>query len=499
MKINFEKSVAACVALLRQMALTRYHNLYASDTFSSPYKILKQIRIISNPYRNVEKYVYRIHSEIEAWEKNESAIYALSEKINKLRKKESNSKNENQTQSIPFPALKHKVQIFSSWPLIFQLISPNIDYQRAVYLSPHCFSGYFIEQKDTDPQGKNNYHPNIIPDIIRQLPRSLINPIAIYNNSNNDKKQIVSLINIRDALGAMVVVPILLSVPDSDNYSVIMSVYAKNDKPTGLPDFSWFYEKINLKKLVYINKNLSTEMSIISKVQSIYDVWKQNFSRPNSIFTEEDLQMLQAAKPKHYQFKNGEVVGQITQDGARKIISLLNHSDPSTFIHESAHISLMWLEQDVREGIASPQAMKDYEIVRKWVGAEGDNPISERQHQRFAEAFEAWVMKNQCPVPELASPFERCSIWLKHLYNGAMKLELPVSEDVEAVFARLLGKDNQTNLLDADDEKLLDIEVDRICHETELAISIRGLEDSWTLDIDDGNDDEDDNFQRPGT
>lgn len=439
----------------------------------------------------------KIEQDILDWEKNRNDIVSLAQKINEIRK---NTPAEKQP---PYPSLKDNIKIFSNMPLVLRLINYDMNNfsNAGIYLSPHCFSGIFDDQRDTDEKNTKNQHFNINEDILRQLPRAMIDPIAIIDQSSLDEKKNLIILELKDSHNATIVMPIMFNNSnDLRQVNIVKSIFAKTDVKTGDLDYTWFMKTDTLVKMMYVNRHKTKHFSSVSGMPDMYKArLALPFTPTNILYTEEDLQMFQAAKPKHYQFKNGEIVGQITQDGARKIISLLNHSDPSTFIHESAHISLMWLEQDVREGIASHQAARDYEIVRRWVGAEGDSPISERQHQRFAEAFEAWVMKNQCPVPELSSPFERCSIWLKHLYNGAKKLELPVSEDVEEVFARLLGKDNKTNLLDADDEKLLDIEVNRICHETELAISIRGLEDAWTLDIDDGNDDEDDNFQRPGT
>jgi len=131
--------------------------------------------------------------------------------------------------------------------------------------------------------------------------------------------------------------------------------------------------------------------------------------------------------------------GQIRfNDGGRSVITLFGRADASTFLHETAH---EWLRELLRDA-AHPQApvslTKDATTVREWLGADPDGPITRQQHERFARAFERYMMDGQPPSDALAEVFAKFREWLVSLYQTVERLGRPTTPEIRAVFDRML-------------------------------------------------------------
>jgi hypothetical protein len=134
-----------------------------------------------------------------------------------------------------------------------------------------------------------------------------------------------------------------------------------------------------------------------------------------------------------------EARGQIRfNDGGRSVITLFSRADASTFLHETAH---EWLRELLRDA-AHPQApaslTKDATTVREWLGADPDGPITRQQHERFARAFERYMMEGQAPSAALAEVFARFRDWLVSLYRSVERLGAPITPEIRNLFDRML-------------------------------------------------------------
>ena len=134
-----------------------------------------------------------------------------------------------------------------------------------------------------------------------------------------------------------------------------------------------------------------------------------------------------------------EARGQIRfNDGGRSVITLFGRADASTFLHETAH---EWLRELLRDA-AHPQApaslTKDATTVREWLGADPDGPITRQQHERFARAFERYMMEGQAPSAALAEVFARFRDWLVSLYRSVERLGAPITPEIRNLFDRML-------------------------------------------------------------
>lgn len=126
-------------------------------------------------------------------------------------------------------------------------------------------------------------------------------------------------------------------------------------------------------------------------------------------------------------------------DGTTKeniVVLLNNKADKSTLMHEFAHVYLTTLNDLALTNAKAKELLMD---VNKWLHYDGVE-YTERQHERFANSFVAYVASGKAPSYGLKKVFENFRRWLNNLYS-----ELQASDDVfidpeaEELFERLLG------------------------------------------------------------
>lgn len=108
-------------------------------------------------------------------------------------------------------------------------------------------------------------HTDITPDIMKQIPRALTDPMMIfstYSGKNGEVRKVIVL-ELKNKNGATIVIPMELE-RKKGNYEVnqITSAYGKTDKKTRRTPFAWFQKQLQEGKLEYVNrKRLSTKFS----------------------------------------------------------------------------------------------------------------------------------------------------------------------------------------------------------------------------------------------
>jgi hypothetical protein len=137
--------------------------------------------------------------------------------------------------------------------------------------------------------------------------------------------------------------------------------------------------------------------------------------------------------------RKGETGRTILKDG-RTTIRLMGSADASTFMHETGHQWLDELDRDAKDERATPEAKKDADTVRKWLGAEDGADITRGQHEKFARGFERYLMEGRAPSQELAGVFAKFKDWLAKIYETVAKLRAPITDDIRDVFDRLIAK-----------------------------------------------------------
>jgi len=215
--------------------------------------------------------------------------------------------------------------------------------------------------------------------------------------------------------------------------------------------------------------------------------------RPEQIKSVDNIGTFDTSDPNIYrQTSDGQHRGSITfprQPGQPIRISWSKNADASTVIHELAHFYLWQLRQfrgvtsavDAATGRYTRQAMDDLDVISKWwsedagqitdwirtqqdmgetvkAGTTESNFINwvnsgmEREsdlgkafdvaaHEYFARGFEAYMREGKAPTAELQSVFRRFKKWLTDIYKSLTELNVELSDDVRAVYDRMLASE----------------------------------------------------------
>jgi hypothetical protein len=139
----------------------------------------------------------------------------------------------------------------------------------------------------------------------------------------------------------------------------------------------------------------------------------------------------------------------IVREGLRKVfkISLTKRSDLSSFMHETGHTMLEML-LDLSERPDAPQRVKDNAAAAlDWLGAPTRADITEEMEEKWARAFEAYLMEGKAPSPKLVEAFTRFRLWLLDVYRMATSLNVQLDDDIRGVFDRMLATDAEIELM----------------------------------------------------
>jgi len=137
------------------------------------------------------------------------------------------------------------VQMLKQTPLIMRLLGQDTVTGKAaaeggIYAAPHLFDGT---------------HPNMTPEMWKQIPAAMADPIAIFDSDSPKGRQngdIVFMLEVTDANGATVVVPVALDTTGKAQaqINIAKSAYAKEQN--GIPSDKWFYAQAK-KNARYVN------------------------------------------------------------------------------------------------------------------------------------------------------------------------------------------------------------------------------------------------------
>ena len=193
-------------------------------------------------------------------------------------------------------APEQPVRMLSQTPLVLRLIgedtvSKKIAAGGGVYAAPHVFDGT---------------HPNMTPDMWKQLPEAMADPIAIFDTANpkhRGKGDVVFMVEIQDANGATVVVPVALDArgdAPTARINILKSAYAK--EINGVPSNEWFKQQVK-KNARYVNGQKLRRWQDSAGVY--FPFTPLHNAAGNKVVTEADLVKLREANPTLYQAASG--------------------------------------------------------------------------------------------------------------------------------------------------------------------------------------------------
>lgn len=133
----------------------------------------------------------------------------------------------------------------------------------------------------------------------------------------------------------------------------------------------------------------------------------------------------------------------IIKQGLQKVfkITLTGKADLSSYLHETAHTFLEMMG-DLSERPDAPQRVKDdYAKALAFLGAPDRASLTTEQEERWARAFEAYLMEGKAPSASLAGAFEQFRLWLLQIYRSITALHVQLDDNIRGVFDRLLATD----------------------------------------------------------
>jgi hypothetical protein len=215
---------------------------------------------------------------------------------------------------------------------------------------------------------------------------------------------------------------------------------------------------------------------------------------------------------KFNQMLRQEVHGEISQEDGKRIITLFESADESTFMHEMGHMFLMDLDELAKIDEASA---KDLETVNAWAewheGAADEyaemkfadefrdhenailaakksgDTVAEKaamerwRQERFARGFEMYLAEGKAPSAAMKGVFRRFKAFLRKIYNLAKNVGAMPSAKVQAVMARMIATEEEIKAAQLDErfrpmEELLGKEsIESLLGETEAELYQR-----WT-------------------
>jgi hypothetical protein len=143
-------------------------------------------------------------------------------------------------------------------------------------------------------------------------------------------------------------------------------------------------------------------------------------------------------------------------------INLFAEKNESTFLHESAHFFLEVMGDLATAENATEKSKQDYQAIMDFLEVKSRDEIGEKQHEKFARSFEAYLMGGKTENKKLKEIFTAISQWLISIYkdiNGISQeagFKVEVSDNVKAIFDRMLVAEEMTEVDQMfDDPKLV--------------------------------------------
>jgi hypothetical protein len=123
-------------------------------------------------------------------------------------------------------------------------------------------------------------------------------------------------------------------------------------------------------------------------------------------------------------------------------IGLLEKMDPTTFFHEfGGHFGLELMRDLASRPEASDRMKGMWGDTLKFLGVESGDQIGRDHHEKYARAFERYLMEGKPPSEELRPVFARVKEWFKLFYRQVKNLGVNLNPEIRGVFDRMLASD----------------------------------------------------------
>lgn len=313
-----------------------------------------------------------------------------------------------------------------------------------------------IAKTDLEKILNGKHAGDMTPEIMKQLPRALTNPIMFfksYTGPNGEKRRVV-VVDLKDRNGATIVVPFELKVTTRKNYEInrIASAYGKTKKKSKNPSYEWFNSQLDEGNLLYVNrKKAINEILQRSPNWPMPEEKVDNLLSAPNVANEEDLVKLKSENPTYYQTaadKDLVVYHNVSAGKLREAIKLGGLPMPSLAITKRdipfgdfGEITLIGDKDmiDPRKSRSNEVFSRDAYTVRKpVVNYEAPAKIdSDTFHKKYEETRK-FLKKNSIDVGEINFSFYdgeeslaamENNIAIKYYYvKNVLKKDIPIKE-----------------------------------------------------------------------
>lgn len=122
--------------------------------------------------------------------------------------------------------------------------------------------------------------------------------------------------------------------------------------------------------------------------------------------------------PETYYQRGKATRGSIQFKGQEAIIRLTESANASTLAHELAHYYLQNTFLYSKSGLASPEYSTYFKPIADYLGIDSNQEtIKEWQQEKFARAYEQYLLKGKAETPELQAAFNNYNKWIKRAYR----------------------------------------------------------------------------------
>lgn len=314
-----------------------------------------------------------------------------------------------------------------------------------------------IAKTDLEKILNGKHAGDMTPEIMKQLPRALTNPIMIfksYTGPNGEERRVV-VVDLKDNNGATIVVPFELKATNTERRYIvnrIASVYGKTGKRSRAPSYEWFGRQLENGNLLYANrKKAINEILQRSPNWPIPEEKVDNLLSAPNVANEEDLVKLKSENPTYYQTaadKDLVVYHNVSAGKLREAIKLGGLPMPSLAITKRdipfgdfGEITLIGDKDmiDPRKSRSNEVFSRDAYTVRKPV-VNYEEPAkidSDTFHKKYEETRK-FLKKNSIDVGEINFSFYHGeeslaamenNIAIKYYYvKNILKKDIPIKE-----------------------------------------------------------------------
>lgn len=243
------------------------------------------------------------------------------------------------------------------------------------------------------------------------------------------------------------------SVVDADVLSAMM---ADNDLEIG-SSYASFFRRLQLRTIeVNSMDNKQIQNQAIAVADALGITGLSNGDRETVIFDPKNVKDVNAL---FNEAESGNIYsqgprGQIRFGANRQFnIDLLAGADKSTFLHESGHFMFEVFADLATADGASEQIKSDYKALLDWYGIESRDQIKTEHHEKFARAFEQYLMEGKAPTSALRKAFNTFKTWLTEIYKQikGSDVDTGLTDEVRQILDRMLATEDE---LDAAQNKM---------------------------------------------